>query len=314
LRIFKMYKLLIAGMMGVAVMAEERPMIREEMVEYLKTHAKTWVPMEVSENPFAGMSFSDLQGRLGGFESANYGDIPEFDRVKENLASNFDGRTEWGSCVHEIRDQGGCGSCWAFGASESLSDRFCINSNGAIDVVLSPQYQVSCDGGQLGCGGGYLSTTWDFLQKTGTVKDSCMPYTSGKTGSEPRCPSSCSDGAAMNHYKCSNVEHARGVDKIKSFITEGPVEVQFHVYDDFYNYKSGIYTRKSFNYVGDHDVKVVGWGHDATTGMNYWIAQNSWGPAWGEDGFFRIHEGECSFDDTAYACTPDLSSGAIFVE
>mmetsp|Transcript_18182 Transcript_18182/g.13224 ORF Transcript_18182/g.13224 Transcript_18182/m.13224 type:complete len:102 (-) Transcript_18182:49-354(-) len=101
---------------------------------------------------------------------------------------------------------------------------------------------------------------------------------------------------------------------MKSMIVEGPVEVQFHVYEDFYNYKSGVYTRSSLSYVGDHDVKVLGWGHDSASGLDYWIVANSWGSKWGEQGFFRIAFGECGFDDLAYSCVPDLSSPSLFME
>mmetsp|Transcript_18182 Transcript_18182/g.13223 ORF Transcript_18182/g.13223 Transcript_18182/m.13223 type:complete len:143 (-) Transcript_18182:550-978(-) len=139
-------KLLICALLGVAVSATERSFITEEMVQYLKTHARTWTPMEVSENPFAGMSLEEAKRRLGAQDYSTLEGVVEFDRMK-SVPASFDGRQEWGSCVHPIRDQASCGSCWAFGSSESLSDRFCIDSKGAIDVVLSPQYQVSCDSG-----------------------------------------------------------------------------------------------------------------------------------------------------------------------
>jgi cathepsin B len=77
------------------------------------------------------------------------------------------------------------------------------------------------------------------------------------------------------------------------------------VYGDFYNYKSGIYTLTSGMYYGAHAVKVIGWG--SSNGVNYWIAQNSWGTSWGESGFFRIAFGQVQFDQAMYTCTPDLS-------
>jgi cathepsin B len=86
----------------------------------------------------------------------------------------------------------------------------------------------------------------------------------------------------------------------------GPVETTFYVYGDFYNYRSGVYSHVSGLYYGMHAVKVIGWG--VSNGVNYWIAQNSWGTSWGESGYFRIKFGEVSFDQTMYACAPDTSS------
>ena len=55
-----------------------------------------------------------------------------------DLPESFDARDEWPDCIQPIRSQGQCGGCWAFGAAEALSDRFCIASGGKINVVLSP--------------------------------------------------------------------------------------------------------------------------------------------------------------------------------
>lgn len=55
-----------------------------------------------------------------------------------NLPDAFDSRVEFKDCIHPIRDQARCGSCWAFSASEVLSDRMCIETNGTVNVVLSP--------------------------------------------------------------------------------------------------------------------------------------------------------------------------------
>ena len=83
----------------------------------------------------------------------------------------------------------------------------------------------------------------------------------------------------------------------------GPVVTTFYMYSDFYNYKSGIYQRVSGSNRGKHAVKVIGWGN--SNGVNYWIAQNSWGTSWGENGFFRVQFGQVEFDRAMYACAAD---------
>jgi cathepsin B len=72
--------------------------------------------------------------------------------------------------------QGKCGACWAFAASEVLSDRLCIHSNGEINVILSPQDMVGCDFYNLGCYGGYLINSIEYLEAEGVVTDECVPY------------------------------------------------------------------------------------------------------------------------------------------
>lgn len=231
-------------------------------------------------------------------------------RVLRDVPASFDARTQWPGCVHPIRDQAQCGSCWAFGASEALSDRFCIQTNGTVNVVLSPQDLVSCDSSNSGCNGGVLRTAWSYLVNTGIVSDACMPYTSAD-GTVAPCPSTCKDGSAMKRYKAKNSYHVgsdilfwKRVEDIQNEImTNGPVETGFDVYQDFMNYKSGVYKHVSGSLLGGHAVKIVGWGHDDSVNEDYWIVANSWGTGWGEQGFFRILRGkdECNFEADVYA-------------
>jgi len=83
--------------------------------------------------------------------------------------------------------------------------------------------------------------------------------------------------------------------------TNGPITTCFDVYQDFMNYTSGIYVRHSNDLLGGHCVKVIGWGYDATSKLNYWMAQNSWGPTWGMQGYFNIAAGQCGFDSNFIA-------------
>jgi cathepsin B len=80
------------------------------------------------------------------------------------------------------------------------------------------------------------------------------------------------------------------------------METGFNVYADFMSYKAGIYVHTSGALEGGHAVKVLGWGTE--NGANYWLCANSWGPNWGEKGFFRIKQGQCGIDSDLYACDP----------
>lgn len=125
-----------------------------------------------------------------------------------------------------------------------LSDRFCIDSHKAIDVVLSPEDLVACDWYNLGCSGGNLYTAMAYLEHTGAVSDKCFPYTSGVDGTVPECPSTCVGGEKQKKYTCapgSTVE-ATTPDEIKAEIYKnGPMETGFMVYSDFMDYKEGVY-------------------------------------------------------------------------
>jgi cathepsin B len=164
------------------------------------------------------------------------------------LPTNFDPRD--GSkfpakCIHPIRDQQQCGSCWAFGATEALSDRFCIAGK---DVILAPQDPVSCDYDNYGCDGGYLNAVWSYFVNTGVVTEDCWPYTSGG-GDSGQCRKTCTgNGQSWIKYKCKSgyIVHPTIVSNMQNELyNNGPLEGAFTVYEDFFNYKSGVYYHKT---------------------------------------------------------------------
>lgn len=170
---------------------------------------------------------------------------------------------------------------------------------------------VSCDSTDMGCNGGYLNNAWEYLESTGVVSDECFPYTAGH-GLAPKCAAKCVASGSFQKYKCKEGSIVEGTTpaQIKSNIyNHGPMETGFTVYQDFFNYKTGVYKHVTGGMAGGHAVKIVGWGHE--DGANYWICANSWGPAWGEQGFFKIAEGECNVDAAVYACTPETGSSII---
>lgn len=226
-------------------------------------------------------------------------DLAENKKVGKS-PTNFDSRIQWPGCVGAIRNQERCGGCWAFGAAETLSDRFCIATNGKINVTLSPQDLLSCGHVRtppkymLGCNGGVPEYAWKYLVTTGISTDECIPFVS-KMGNETEvCP--VNQPCDSNKYKVK-VGSTRLLDGAGSAaqqymsdpISGGPIQAVFYVYNDFFHYKSGIYkhTNMTQTPLGKHSIKVIGYGVDKLHG-DYWIAANSWGTEWGMGGFFNI--------------------------
>lgn len=229
-----------------------------------------------------------------------------------DVPASFDSRTHWENLIHPIRNQAACGSCWAFSASEVLSDRVAIATKKQ-SPVLSPEDMVACDKNDKGCKGGALPYAWNYLQNTGIVTEQCFPYSSGQ-GQVPSCPSSCqnSESWSSSKVKAKSSYAINGVENMmKEIMTNGPIQVAFAVYKSLMSYKSGVYQKQIWDFLpeGGHAVKIVGWGVE--NDVDYWIVANSWGTTWGDEGFFKIKRGsnECGIETMGppYAGLPAVS-------
>jgi C1A family cysteine protease len=233
--------------------------------------------------------------------------------AQADIPAKFDWRNFNGhNYVTGVKDQGNCGSCWAFASTAALESRILITSHTPdTELDLSEQSLVSCDTGDLGCGGGWFDVVLAYLQSTGIPLESCLPYTSGDSGVTGTC-GGCSDWQ-QNTYRVTNFENvATSVEAIKSAIVQyGPLVTGFIVYTDFLYYTSGIYTHVTGDVEGGHAVAIVGYD-DAEQA---WIVKNSWGPDWGESGYFRIKAGtnECEIEDEVYAINFATVPGTSFV-
>jgi hypothetical protein len=188
-----------------------------------------------------------------------------------------------------IRNQGACGSCWAFGALGALEALINIQTEIPDQTRnLSEQYLLSCSDGS--CNGWYMSSTCDFLKEHETVDEECFPYyASDNIPCEDRCPDWRFRRRKLTDWSWVNEE----IDSIKTAIMDGPVYVGFDVYTDFFYYQEGIYEHVWGEYEGGHAVVMLGWDD----GDSCWICKNSWGTGWGEVGWFRIKYGECGIDE-----------------
>ncbi|XP_074557141.1 cathepsin B-like protease 3 [Curcuma longa] len=242
-----------------------------------------------------------------------------------NLPKEFDARKAWPQCstIGKILDQGHCGSCWAFGAVESLSDRFCIHFG--INISLSVNDLLSCCGFLCGygCDGGYPLSAWKYFVRKGVVTDKCDPYFDdigcAHPGCEPLYPTpKCKRKCKVNYLLWQENKHF-GIDAYRvnsnpedimaEIYTNGPVEVDFTVYEDFAHYKSGVYKHLTGYPMGGHAVKLIGWG-TSEEGEDYWLIANSWNTEWGDDGFFKILRGtnECGIEDNVVTGMPSTKN------
>jgi cathepsin B len=295
-------KLIIVG--TVAACAAALHPISQTAVEFIKTRNASWETHDPETNPLKDKTTEELMAMCGTWNVPHNG-IERVNTFVGQHPDEFDARNEWREKIHAVRDQQGCGSCWAFGATEALSDRFAIHSEGKIDVILSPEDMVSCDATDYGCGGGYMYNAWQYLKNNGVVSERCFPYSAG-SGIAPACQATCSDQSeSFTKYYCQEPYRVDGVEAIKTELsTNGPLEGAFTVYNDFFNYKSGVYQHVSGGVAGGHAIKVLGYGTE--NGLPYWLCANSWSEGWGEKGFFKILQGDCDIDSQMYGCIPKI--------
>ena len=177
------------------------------------------------------------------------------------------------------------------------------------DLNLSEQALVSCDLDNFGCQGGYLARALSYLQTTGIPLETDAPYTSGETGIN----GTCTAAMQQNTYRVTGFERiAASVESIKSALIQyGPLFTQYVIFEDFMYYESGVYRHVEGYIEGIHAVTIVGYD-DAEQS---WIVKNTWGPNWGESGYFRIRAGtnECEIEQNVYAIHFAVVPGSSFV-
>lgn len=225
-----------------------------------------------------------------------------FDAAKRGpLPSRLDWR-ELANGLPPVRNQGGCGSCWAFGTVGPLECNIRIQDGDIID--LSEQWLVSCNRSGWGCDGGWMAHDYhlyrrDDCDSSGAVLEIDYPYTAADD------PCVCPDPHPYRIKDWAFIGSSYGVPTVGemklAIFEHGPISVAVAVNGYFHSYTGGVFngcTEATIN----HAVVLVGWD-DNLGDYGAWILRNSWGSGWGEDGYMYI----------AYGCL-QVGYGACFID
>jgi hypothetical protein len=252
---------------------------------------------QAGETPYTNLTPEEKRAMLGllprELDPTDYHLLPQFDRPVDQVDEEVDWRNRNGfNWVTPVRNQGQCGSCWAFGGIAAMEANILIAGNTpGFPLDLSEQYLVSCSPGS--CNGWFASSTLSYLQSQGTVDEPCLPYMASDL---IPCSNRCSDWLYRN-VKILNWGTCANVAQMKAALNVGPITGAFIVYDDFYSYSSGVYQHVWGGEAGGHMISIVGYSDS----QNAWICKNSWGDNWGMDGYFMIRMGydECGIESWA---------------
>jgi len=226
-------------------------------------------------------------GSLGMHPGALWRGLPHLGTDRSNATNSADLPTAWDwvskGAVTPPKNQGQCGSCWAFSTTGALEGAWQI-AKGML-VALSEQQFVDCSKENNACGGGNMDAAFAFAKDHAICTEASYPY-SAKAGS---CRTQCQEGlprGAVAGYRDVAVNDERA---LMEAVLRQPVSVAIEADQAaFQLYGGGVLTKTCGDKL-DHGVLLVGFGTDA--GLDYWKVRNSWGPSFGEGGYIRIQRG-----------------------
>jgi len=247
----------------------------------------------LGENEFTDLSWAEFRSAY--LMSGSFG-APEPTLGEHEIVGDAPASIDWAANgkVTAVKNQGQCGSCWAFSTTGSLESRYGIAKGlkGSSLPELSEQQFVDCDkAADQGCSGGLPVNAYKYAE----TNDLCTEAEYAYTAKDGTCAKKTCTGlkaGALTGYKSV----ANDVSALQDAVAQGPVSVGIEADKPiFQHYKSGVLTGSCGGSL-DHAVLITGYGTD--NGQMYWRVKNSWGPTWGDSGYVNILKGKTGFLST----------------
>ena len=281
--------ILISGLIISAVASALDNQSLEEIQKAIQEKGAGW---EAGDNDIFRLS-SEKQRRLCGMIREPSEEMEKSHRMARGTKAELPERLDWRDIdgvnwMTPVRNQGPCGSCVAFGTMGAFEGLINIYGDSpGQDLDLSEQFLFSCGDGSCDYGW-WVSAATKYLKNHGAPLESCLPYEARDDNCESTCPNWESQARKVSSWgQIGYIPLDEMVEEMKVRLMDGPVAGGMVVYDDFFSYSSGVYEHVWGDLAGGHCIAIVGWD-DADSS---WICKNSWGPSWGEDGYFRIRMG-----------------------
>lgn len=263
----------------------------KENVKYVHNFNKQDKPYKLKLNKFGDMTNHEFRSAYAGSKVKHHRMLRGTTRsngtfMYENVV-NIPPSIDWRKkgAVTGVKDQGQCGSCWAFSTVVAVEGINQIKTKNL--VSLSEQELVDCDNTEnQGCNGGLMDYAFEFIkQKGGITGEQTYPY-KAEDGS---CDVSKMNSPIVSIDGHENVP-ANNENALLKAAANQPVSVAIDAGgSDFQFYSEGVFTGECGTEL-DHGVAVVGYG-TTLDGTKYWIVKNSWGAEWGEKGYIRMQRG-----------------------
>jgi hypothetical protein len=243
----------------------------------------TW---KMAHNEFSHLTWEEFRSSMLGF-----GGKPEVDEdrdVFEYTGQNLQDSVDWTTkgAVTKVKNQGQCGSCWAFSTTGGLEGAYFIKNNKL--VSFSEQELVDCDhNGDMGCNGGLMDHAFSWIKSNGGLcsEDDYGPY-QAKDGTCKK--GSCTSVSGSAPKKVTDVSHNEKA--LMAAVSQQPVSIAIEAdQSGFQFYSSGVFTGSCGTNL-DHGVLAVGYGTEG--GTDYWKVKNSWGTSWGARGYIKMQRGK----------------------
>jgi cathepsin F len=230
---------------------------------------------------------ADHKNRVNGNPHIPKSNVLPLSKVK--APASYDWRTHTPNVLTGVYDQGQCGSCWAFSATENIESMWALAGNDL--VSLSREQIVDCDTVDAGCGGGDTPTAYEYVMQAGGLEaESSYPYTAGG-GDSGSCNFEASNVVAtITNFtwaipECTSSCNSQNMADLQSKLaTVAPFAICVYA-EPWMDYNGGVFADASCTHAYtdlDHCVQLVGY----TSG--YWIVRNSWNTDWGENGYIYI--------------------------